>query len=175
MTKLKFLKKLSYELGCLEKRAREKSLSYYSEIIDDRIESGLSEELAVLEMEDISVIALGIINDSSGSVVIKPKTTPLSIVRTIICFSLLVIILVIICFVIISLLTGELFLFASGLLGCVNFLIFLSANQARAFMILAIGLLYISSGLFLFFPSFLLSKWMISTWLRVFRRRVIVG
>lgn len=58
MTKLKFLKKLSYELGCLEKREREKSLSYYSEIIDDRIENGLSEKLTVLEMEDISVIAL---------------------------------------------------------------------------------------------------------------------
>jgi len=169
MTKHKFLKKLSYELRFLEKVEREKSLSYYHEIIDDRIESGLNEEEAVFEMDSISVIAEGIISDSSYDVATRLKMTPLSVALTIIHF----ILFAIICFVIISLLAGEMFLLASGLLGCVNFFLFFSINQARAFMVLALALLYISSFLFLFFPSFLLSKWMISTWWNVFRRRVI--
>lgn len=57
LNKEEFLNDLSHKLEPLQKGEREKTLSYYTEIIDDRIENGMSEEEAVSQMEDTKTIA----------------------------------------------------------------------------------------------------------------------
>ena len=57
MTKQKFLDKLRAKLKGLPKREVEETLSFYSEMIDDRIEDGCSEEDAVLAVGDVDKIA----------------------------------------------------------------------------------------------------------------------
>lgn len=47
MTKRKFLAKLKYNLYGLSRTDRQRSLDYYAEMIDDRMEEGMSEEEAV--------------------------------------------------------------------------------------------------------------------------------
>ncbi len=64
MSKKVFLKKLGKALGSLPKDERAKTLSYYDELIEDRIEEGLSEEAAVAAMGDINDIANEIIADA---------------------------------------------------------------------------------------------------------------
>ena len=51
MSKTEFLTELKKALEGLPEEDIEKSLEYYSEMIDDRIEDGLSEEEAVAEEE----------------------------------------------------------------------------------------------------------------------------
>ena len=57
MTKHEFLKRLEKAIRKLPKEERNRFLSYYKEMIEDRVEDGLTEEQAVAEREDISVIA----------------------------------------------------------------------------------------------------------------------
>lgn len=57
MNKSKFLKKLYRKLYFFNKDERQSIVDYYSEIIDDLIENGKSEEVAVLELEPPEVIA----------------------------------------------------------------------------------------------------------------------
>lgn len=57
MTKLEFLEKLNSRLQMLPEDELQDALAYYDEMIDDKTESGLSEEEAVLELgspEDIA-------------------------------------------------------------------------------------------------------------------------
>ena len=57
MTKEKFLKGLGARLSRLPKREIEECLAFYGEMIDDRMEEGLSEEEAVSAVGDIKEIA----------------------------------------------------------------------------------------------------------------------
>ena len=57
MTKLQFLYELDDKLSGLPEEDRERSIEYYSEIIDDRIEEGLSEEEAVKALGSVDYIA----------------------------------------------------------------------------------------------------------------------
>lgn len=57
MNKKEFLNDLDSKLDFLTEEERNKTINYYSEIIEDRIESGASEEEAVLQMESTEVIA----------------------------------------------------------------------------------------------------------------------
>lgn len=57
MTKLEFLEKLNSRLQALPEGELQDTLSYYDEMIDDKTESGLSEEEAVFELgspEDVA-------------------------------------------------------------------------------------------------------------------------
>ena len=57
MNKSEFLNDLKCKLNFLSEEERVKTLNYYSEIIDDRIESGMSEEEATSQMESTRTIA----------------------------------------------------------------------------------------------------------------------
>lgn len=57
MTKKEFLKQLRRGLSGLSKEDREEKLAFYSEMIDDRMEEGLTEEEAVAEMDCVEDIA----------------------------------------------------------------------------------------------------------------------
>lgn len=72
MNKQEFLKKLSERLVSLSKEDIDKSLDYYDEIIDDRIEDGLSEEEAVEALGSLDEIVKQILSDSSLSKSVIP-------------------------------------------------------------------------------------------------------
>lgn len=73
MNKEEFLSKLRERLSVLPYEDIDKSLSYYSEMIDDYIEDGMSEELAVAELGLIDDIAKQIINNTPHTEQIKPQ------------------------------------------------------------------------------------------------------
>lgn len=62
--KKKFLKELDIRLSNLPKSEREKSLNFYEEIIDDKIEEGLTEQEAVESLGSIDEIAADILENS---------------------------------------------------------------------------------------------------------------
>lgn len=77
MTKSEFILELRKRLSGLPKQDIEERLNFYSEMIDDRMEEGVSEEAAVSEIGDVDVIAEQIIADTPLSTLtmerIKPK------------------------------------------------------------------------------------------------------
>ena len=67
MNKKEFLSRLEHRLSGLPREEREERLSFYSEMIDDRIEEGLSEEEAVNDIGSIDEVADGIKREVRGS------------------------------------------------------------------------------------------------------------
>ena len=76
MNKQEFLNALSERLQGIPIEDREKSLEYYSEMIDDRTEDGLTEEQAVKAMGSVNDIADRIIADTPVEKILKTKVTP---------------------------------------------------------------------------------------------------
>ncbi len=76
MTKLKFLLELHDRLSGLPKRDVEERLSFYSEMIEDRMEEGLSEEEAVAAVGSVDEIAEQIIAETPLIKVAKEKIKP---------------------------------------------------------------------------------------------------
>ena len=65
MTKRQFLDELRARLSSLPQLDIEKTIAFYSEMIDDRMDDGLTEEEAVSKMESPAVIANRIISESN--------------------------------------------------------------------------------------------------------------
>ena len=63
MNKKEFLSLLNKKLSKLPKQEVKESLTFYSEMIDDRIEEGLTEEEAVLNVGDIDEIVNQIVSE----------------------------------------------------------------------------------------------------------------
>ena len=68
MTKREFLDALSKKLSDMPKREIEDRLGFYSEMIDDRVEDGLTEEEAVLEIGSVDSLAFRILRESDVSI-----------------------------------------------------------------------------------------------------------
>ena len=73
MTKQEFLAKLRAGLSCLPQEDAEERLGFYSEMIDDKIEDGLSEEEAVREMGDANDIIAQTVADAPLKKLVKKK------------------------------------------------------------------------------------------------------
>lgn len=76
MNKQEFLDQLRLELSGLPKEDVEERLNFYSEMIDDRIEDGLSEEEAVNEIGPSEEIASQIIAETPLSIIVKERVKP---------------------------------------------------------------------------------------------------
>ena len=76
MTKQEFIEKLSDGLSGLPQEELQERITFYSEMIDDRIEDGLSEEQAVNEIGDIDEIISQIIADTPITKLVKEKIKP---------------------------------------------------------------------------------------------------
>lgn len=70
MNKDEFLSRLSEQLAPLDQMERVRMVQYYREIIEDRVEDGLTEEQAVEELEDLDEIAARILDEMGP----KPKS-----------------------------------------------------------------------------------------------------
>lgn len=76
MLKQEFLHELRAKLMGLPKQELEERLTFYSEIIDDRIEDGMTEEQAVLDIGSVDCIASQIISDIPLSKLAKERIKP---------------------------------------------------------------------------------------------------
>lgn len=73
MNKNEFLAILREKLSGLPGKDIEERLSFYSEMIDDRVEEGLTEEQAVLEAGNVDDVTAQIINDASLTKIAKER------------------------------------------------------------------------------------------------------
>ena len=73
MTKLEFLAGLDQKLSVLNDQDLTRSIEYYSEIIDDRMEDGMTEEEAVASLGNADDIAAQIISEIPLKQLIKEK------------------------------------------------------------------------------------------------------
>ena len=63
MTRVQFLNDLYHHLYGMTKEQVEQHLTYYAEMLADRMEEGMSEEEAVAGMEDVETIARRILEE----------------------------------------------------------------------------------------------------------------
>ncbi|MGI6787263.1 MAG: DUF1700 domain-containing protein [Acholeplasmataceae bacterium] len=76
MTKEKFLSELRLKLKGLPKEDIEDRISFYSEMIDDRMEEGLSEEDAINEIGTSDAVAAKVIEATPLARIVKEKVKP---------------------------------------------------------------------------------------------------
>ena len=76
MTKLGFLARLEQELSLLPPEERKDRLFFYGEMIDDRVEEGLTEEEAVAAIGTVDAVVAQIVADTSLTVLVKEKIKP---------------------------------------------------------------------------------------------------
>ena len=76
MNKQEFLEKLRVGLNGLPKDDLNERLNFYSEMIDDRMEDGISEEEAVSQMGDVNEIISQIIAETPLTKLVKEKIKP---------------------------------------------------------------------------------------------------
>jgi len=76
MTKQEFLNELSNALSGLPQDDRKEQLAFYNEMIDDRMEEGVSETEAVEEIGSVDDIISQIAADISFQKLVKEKITP---------------------------------------------------------------------------------------------------
>ena len=82
MTKVEFLRQLEERIAGLPREDIERSLEYYSEIIDDRIEDGCGEEEAVASLGSVDKVASEILADMPLAKIVKERVRPKRILRT---------------------------------------------------------------------------------------------
>ena len=76
MTKQEFIKKLKLKLARLPKVELNERLNFYSEMIDDGVEEGLTEEEAVAKIGTVEEVALQVINEIPLSKIVKENIKP---------------------------------------------------------------------------------------------------
>ena len=90
MTKIQFILALQEKLKGMSKEDLHRSLEYYNEMIDDRIEEGLSEEEAVADVGSVEEIAQQILEETpmaklkKEAIRLKEKAEPWQIVLLIV-------------------------------------------------------------------------------------------
>lgn len=169
MNKEQFLIDLAAALAGLPEEDIEKSLEYYSEMIDDRIEEGLSEEEAVTEVGTIDEIRAQIIKDTPLPKIIKEKVKPkrsfrgweiaVIIIGFPLWFPLLIAaaavilsVYVTLWSVIIAFFAVDIAFFAAALAGVLASLpVFITGNAAAGLLLIGAGLLCAGLGLLWFF------------------------
>lgn len=162
MTKLEYLKKLKRALRQVKMEERNKSLAYFSEVIDDRMEDGISEEAAVAELESVDAAAERIIAEATTQGQIKPKRSVWEIVLIVLGFPLWfplllsVAIVVFTMYGIVWILIGTLFLTSISLaIGGVASIcgMFFSGSIPAALACFSAGLVSAGLGIALFVPA----------------------
>ena len=183
MKKEQWLKQLGSMLKGVPEEDKKASLDYYSEMIDDRMEDGMTEEQAVASLGDINAVAAEI-KGNSGQTQTMPevkqkkfrKFTTMEIVLLIVTFPLWISLLAVafslyvtVIAVMISLYTVPFSMIAAGIGAAVAFPFVVSGQLNIALFILGAGLIMI--GLSIFFIIWLnrLSKLLIKLNAKLFR------
>ncbi|PKM72900.1 MAG: hypothetical protein CVU91_07705 [Firmicutes bacterium HGW-Firmicutes-16] len=163
MTKNEYLKKLGRALRQITRAEREKSLAYFSEVIDDRMEEGISEEVVVAELESVEAAAERIITEARAQGQLKAKHSVWEIVLIVLGFPLWFPVLLTISLTVLTVyalvwvIIGALFLVSaalvvSGVAGIVGLFMYLGSSAGAAFAIFGIGLAGSGLGIAMFIP-----------------------
>jgi uncharacterized membrane protein len=187
MNKAQFLGNLQAALSRLPQSEIEQSLAYYVEMIDDRIEEGMSEEDAVAQLGDIWTIANQIISETpfiprtvakakTGSktlnivllIVFSPLWVPLAIALSVTVLSIYLILWVII-FVLWSTVAALVLAGLAGLLSTIFFLI--AGYPLSALLSVGGGLFCLGIGIFCYFGVLAASKGLFKL-TRLFARKI---
>ncbi len=76
MTRSEFLNTLYRKLPGMSREEAEQYLTYYAEMLADRMEEGMTEEEAVASMEDVDAIAQRILQDRAAEAAAQPPQAP---------------------------------------------------------------------------------------------------
>lgn len=166
MSKQEFLEQLKKGLSGLPENDIEEQLNFYSEMIDDRIEEGPSEEDAVSEIGNINEIIQAVLADIPLSKLVKEKIKPKRKLRLweiillvlgmpvwlpvlIACFSVAFSLYIVLWSLIISLWAVETSLFACAVGGFVSAVIFiLNSNALTGFAIIGVSMVCVGVAIF---------------------------
>lgn len=178
MNKAEFLTRLRAALGKLPMLEIEQSIAFYSEVIDDRMEDGLSEHEAVASLGDINQIAAQIIAETPAipRAVAKANTgnRTLNIVLLIVfspiwvplAFSLIMAALSVyfaLWMTIVALWVAVVCMFVAGLVAIVSMFVLVATGfPLPGLLCLGWGLAIIGIGLFCVFGVFAASKGLFS-------------
>ena len=169
MTKLEFLKQLEAKLCGLPQEDIQKSLDFYSEMIDDRIEDGISVEDAILQIGTPEEIAKQTLIDTPITKLVKQKFNPrrsmgageilllvlgapLWLPLIVAAIAIVLSVYIVLWSVIISLYAVDFSLAVSGLAGVLAFGIFkYTGATAQGLFIAGCGLVCVGLAIILFF------------------------
>lgn len=173
MNRAEFLRALGERLKTLPQGEIEKSVGYYNEIIDDKIEDGITEEEAVAGLDSVDVIAEKIMYDTPLPVLIKARKksswSALEIVLLVLGFPvwfpvLIALLAVVFAFyavvwsVFISLYAVVLAFAVSGLASAVFSPVIFASNVPAGLFLLGCGFILASLAIFTFRPVTLAAK-----------------
>jgi uncharacterized membrane protein len=178
MNKNDFRQELSNKLSAYPQWEIDKSLSYFSELIDDRIEDGMNEEEAVASLESIDDIAQKIMLEMPLSALVKARMKPkkqlsaLAIVLIVlgfpVWFPILISIFAIVFSVYVSIWAIIISMFAaifafvvSGLAVLVTSPFAFSGGTAAGLFAIGQGFIYLGVSIMIFFPIRFISKQLI--------------
>ncbi len=176
MSKKEFLTTLAGRLEGLPQDDVKKSVDYYSEMIEDRVEDGLSEDEAVEALGSVDDIIGQILSEVSLPKLVKERVKPkrslaaweiillvlsapiwLPILLSVI--AIVVSLYLIIWAIIATLYIADLSIALSGLMCLFAFVVFLTGGRvAPGFLILGIGLVCAGVSILLFFAFNLVTK-----------------
>ena len=190
MNKDEFLKQLNQALHALDMTERARTVQYYREILEDRIEDGLTEEEAVAEMEPIDDIVAGILSDTGSRGKLKPSRSawnisllilgsPIWLTLLIALGAVLLAMYAVAWSIIIALFSVVAALGVGILAGIFALFLYWSTFPMTGLFLLGAGFVCAALGIALFFPSCLLAKWLIQAttaagkaiWHRIFHRK----
>lgn len=190
MSKDEFLKQLNQALHSLDATERARTVQYYREILEDRVEDGLSEADAVAEMEPIADIAAGILADASARGVLRAHRSGWSIallvlgsplwLALLLTLGAVVLAMYLVAWAVILSLFSVVAALGVGILaGIVALFVYWATLPMTAMFLLGAGLICAALGIALFFPVLTLTKWLIratagagrTIWNSIFHRK----
>ncbi len=178
MNKKDFLDALNRRLATLSAQEREKSLLYFSEMIDDRIEEGMSEEEAVSSLESLDDIVEKILTDALPypeeikdgrmrrpvpvwAVVLIVLGSPIWLALLLALLSVVFAALVCVFSLIAALFAVVFSLIAGGIVSIFGSLFVFYQNVPSGLFVLGGGCFLTGAGMLLLLPVYLLSKQLI--------------
>ena len=160
MNKSDFLTELRKSLNCLPEEDIEKSVDFYAEMIDDKIEEGLTEEEAVEETGGVDEISAQIIAEIPLSRLVKARVKPkraLKVWTVVSVYASLWAVIVSLYAVVLSFGAGGL----AGIVGAVAYPFVSNGNAAAAVMIFGTGLVFAGLAVLSYLGCFEITKGMI--------------
>lgn len=169
MNKQEFLAELRKELHGLPQNDIEERLTFYNEMIDDRMEEGLTEDAAVSEIGTVNEVVSQIVTETPLSKIVKEKVRPKRTLRVweivllalgspiwlsllIAAFAVIFAVYVTAWSVIVALWASELALAASSIGSILSAVIFaFQVNGIVAIAVLGAGIAFAGLSIFLFF------------------------
>ncbi|MBO7352364.1 MAG: DUF1700 domain-containing protein [Candidatus Methanomethylophilaceae archaeon] len=176
MNKQEFLSQLRNSLAGLPQEDIDERLGFYDEMIDDRIEDGLTEEEAVAEIGPIEAIVPQIVADiplpklvkermkpkrrlSAGEIVLLILGAPLWFPLLVAAFAILLSIYIVIWSVIISLWAVEVSFIVSAVAGVIGGIVLICMGRgAEGLTLIGGGLVLAGLSVFLYFGCLAASK-----------------